>query len=182
MMRGSPQFKGLKSYMTTQQIIIVTCLYLVALVAVIYFTRATSRRVVGALAGGAIVGFMGMGAIVLGNTLGLWRVPIFWTTYFVALFYVGLSISVTPIYLVTWRVARRFGWRGLAVCLVIVAIIGPPRDYLYAAKYPEWMVFAPGIAPILADAATYVGIVAVGHFVMRLVAGPSRDDSLRNRS
>ena len=155
---------------------------MVALVAVIYFTRATSRRVVGALAGGAIVGFMGMGAIVLGNTLGLWRVPIFCTPYFLALFYLGLSISVTPIYLVTWRVARRFGWRGLAVCLVIVAIIGPPRDYLYAAKYPEWMVFAPGMAPILADAATYVGIVAIGHAVMRLVVGPARADRLRNQS
>jgi hypothetical protein len=168
--------------MTTNQIIIVTCAYTVALVAVVYFTRATLRRVVGALAGGAAAGFMGMGAIVLGNTLGLWRVPIFWTPYFLTLFYVGLSISVTPIYLVTWRVARRFGWRGLAVCLVTVAIIGPPRDYLYAAKYPEWMVFAPGIAPILADAAAYVGIVVIGHAVMRLFAGPSREDRLRNKS
>jgi hypothetical protein len=168
--------------MTIRQIIIVTCAYMVALVAVIYFTRATSRRVVGALAGGVVVGFMGMGAIVCGNTLGLWRVPIFWTPYFLALFYLGLSISVTPIYLVTWRVARRFGWRGLAVCLVIVAIIGPPRDYLYAAKFPEWMVFAPGIAPILADAATYVGIVAIGHAVMRMVAGPARGDRWRNAS
>jgi hypothetical protein len=166
--------------MTTNQLIFVTCAYMVALVAVIYFTRATSRRVVGALAGGAVVGFMGMGAIVLCNKLGLWRVPIFWTPYFLFLFYLGLSISATPIYLVTWRVARRFGWRGLAVCLLVVAIIGPPRDYLYAAKYPEWMVFAPGIAPILADAATYVGIVAIGHAVMRLVAGPARADRLRN--
>jgi hypothetical protein len=122
--------------MTTNQLIIVTCAYMVALVAVIYFTRATSRRVVGALTGGAVVGFMGMGAIVLGNTLGLWRVPIVWTPYFLVLFCLALSISVTPIYLVTWRVDRRFGWRGLAVCLVVVAIIGPPRDYLYAAKYP----------------------------------------------
>ena len=167
--------------MTTNQIIIVTCAYMVALVAVIYFTRATSRRVVGALTGGAVVGFMGMGAIVLGNTLGWWRVPIIWTPYFLTLFYLGLSISVTPIYLVTWRVARRFGWRGLAVCLLVVAIIGPPRDYLYAAKYPEWMVFAPGVAPILADAAVYVGIVALGHAVMRLVAGPSRNDRLAGR-
>ena len=168
--------------MTTRQLIFVTCAYMVALVFVIYFTRATLRRVVGALAGGAAIGFLGMGAIVLGNTLGVWRVPIFWTPYFLSLFYLGLSISVTPIYLVTWRVARRFGWRGLAVCLVIVAIIGPPRDYLYAAKYPEWMVFAQGIAPILADAATYVGIVAIGHAVMRLVAGPARGDPLRNES
>jgi hypothetical protein len=168
--------------MTTRQIIIVTCAYMVALVVVVYFTRATSRRVVGALAGGAAVGCFGMGAIVLGNALGLWRVPIFWTPYFLTLFYLALAISVTPIYLVTWRVARRFGWRGLAVCLCVVAVIGPPRDYLYAAKFPAWMVFAPGIAPILADAATYVGIVALGHAVMRLIAGPSREDRLRNES
>ena len=168
--------------MTPRQIIIVICAYLVALVAVVYFTRATSRRVVGALVGGAAVGCFGMGAIVLGNALGLWRVPIFWTPYFLTLFYLALAISVTPIYLVTWRVARRFGWRGLAVCLCVVAVIGPPRDYLYAAKFPAWMVFAPGIAPILADAATYVGIVALGHAVMRLIAGPSREDRLRNES
>jgi hypothetical protein len=167
---------------TIQQIIIVTCAYLVALVAVVYFTRPTPRRVVGALAGGAAVGFFGMGAIVLGNALRLWRVPIIWTPYFVALFYLGLAISVTPIYLVTWRVARRFGWRGLAVCLGVVAIIGPPRDYLYAATYPAWMVFSPGVAPVLADSLTYVGIVAIGHVVMRLIAGPSREDRLRNKS
>jgi hypothetical protein len=166
--------------MTTWQLIVVTCAYLVALVVVVYFTRATSRRIAGALAGGAAVGCFGFGAIVAGNALGLWRVPILWTPYFVALFYLGLSISVTPIYLITWRVARRFGWRGLAVCLGVVAIIGPPRDYLYAARYPAWMVFAPGIAPILADAAAYVGIVAIGHAVMSLVAGPSRADRLRN--
>ena len=168
--------------MTTRQLIFVTCLYLVELVAVVYFTRPTWRRFAGALAGGAAVGCFGMGAIILGNTLGLWRVPIFWTPYFVALFYIGLAVSVTPIYLVTWRLARRFGWRGLAVVIGIVAIIGPPRDYLFAATFPAWMVFAPGVAPILADAATYVGIVALGHAVMRMIAGPSRADHLRNES
>jgi hypothetical protein len=168
--------------MTTQQIILITCLYFVALLIVIYFTRATARRIVGAFGGGAAVGLFGMGAIVFGNAVGLWRVPIVWTPYFLTLFYLGLAISVTPIYLVTWRVVRRFGWRGLAVCLGVVAIIGPPRDYLYALKFPSWMVFAPGIAPILADAAAYVGIVAIGHAVMRLVAGPAREDRLRNES
>ena len=44
------------------------------------------------------------------------------------------------------------------------------------------MVFAPGVAPIIADAATYVGIVAIGHVMMRLVAGPSREDRLRKKS
>ena len=168
--------------MTTQQLILITCLYFAALLIVIYFTRATTRRIVGAVAGGAAVGLFGMSAIAFGNAMGLWRVPLVWTPYFLTLFFLGLSISVTPIYLVTWRVARRFGWRGLAVCLGIVAIIGPPRDYLYAMKFPEWMVFAPGISPILADGATYVGIVAIGHAVMRLIAGPAREDRLRNKS
>jgi hypothetical protein len=168
--------------MTTQQLILISCLYLAELLIVTYFTRATSRRIVGALAGGAAVGLFGLGAIVLGNALELWRVPISWTPLFLALFYLGLAISVTPIYLVTWRLARRFGWRGLAVFTCIVAIIGPPRDYLIAATFPKWMVFARGVAPILLDAAAYIGIVAIGHAVMRLVAGPSREDRLRNKS
>jgi hypothetical protein len=168
--------------MTPLQIIVVTCLYFVALLIVIYLTRATARRIGGAFVGGAAAGLFGMGAIVCGNAVGLWRVPIVWTPYFLSLFYLGLSISVTPIYLVTWRVVRRFGWRGMAVCLGVVAIIGPPRDYLYAMKFPEWMVFAPGVAPILADAVAYVGIVAIGHAVMYLVAGRSRADRLRNQS
>ena len=168
--------------MTPLQIIIVTCLYFIALLIVIYFTRANARRIVGAFVGGLVVGLFGMGTIFFGNAAGLWRVPIVWTPFFVLLFYFGLTITVTPIYLVTWRVARRFGWRGLAVCLGVVAIIGPPRDYLYAMKFPEWMVFAPGIAPIIADALAYIGIVAIGHAVMYLVAGPSSADRLRHKS
>ncbi len=166
--------------MTTLEIILITCVYFIALLIVIYFTRATSRRIVGAVAGGAVVGVFGMGAIVLGNALELWRVPIFWTRpYFLALFYLALTVSVTPIYLVTWRLARRFGWRGLALFTCIVAIIGPPRDYLYAAKYPAWMVFAPGVAPIIADGVTYAGIVLIGHAAMRFIAGDSSADRLR---
>jgi hypothetical protein len=42
------------------------------LVAVVYFTRATSRRVVGALAGGAVVGWMVLGVSALGEALGWW--------------------------------------------------------------------------------------------------------------
>ncbi len=168
--------------MTTQQMLLVTGLYLAALVAVTYFTRATARRVMGAMVGGAAVALMALRVIVLGEALGLWRVPFGSTPYFVPVLYLGLAISCTPIYLVTWRVARRFGWRGLAVSIAIVAVVGPPRDYLYAATFPKWMVFAPGIAPILADSATYVGIVVVGHLVMRLVVGPAREDRLARKT
>ena len=167
--------------MTPQQIILFASAYLILLVVVVYLTRATARRVMGAFAGGVVAGCFGLGAVVFGNTFGLWRVPISGSPYFLPLFYLGLSISLMPIYPVTWRLARRFGWRGLAVFIGIVTIIGPPRDYLYAARFPKWMVFAPGVAPILMDAATYAGIVALGHAVMRLVAGPAREDRLARR-
>lgn len=167
--------------MTTQQLLWFIGGYLVEFVAVAYFTRATARRVLGALVGGAVAGLTLIPVIILGETIGWWRVPLTFTPGFLGIFYVGTAISCSPIYLVTWRVARRFGWHGLAVCLIAVAFIGPPRDYLIAATFPEWMVFAQGVSPILADAATYVGFVALGHAVMRLVAGPALDDQLARR-
>ena len=163
--------------MTILQMLLITGLYMIALFVVIYFTRATTRRVVGALLGGAAVGLMALGSIKLGEALGWWKIP-FASPYFVFILYLGLAISCSPIYLVTWRLARRFGWRGLAVFVTIVAIVGPPRDYLYAATFPKWMVFSPGVAPIIADSVTYIGIVVLGHAVMRLVAGPARKDRL----
>ena len=164
--------------MTTQQIVMWSCAYLIELGGVIYFTRATAWRIMAALAGGLAAGLLGMGAIALCEALGWWQVPFAATPYFVPLFYLGLSISLTPVYLVTWRVARRFHWRGVAVCLVVVGIVGPPRDYLYAALYPEWMVFAKGVAPVLADSVAYLGLVIVGHVVMWSISGPASDGHL----
>jgi hypothetical protein len=167
---------------TISQILIVTFLYGTALAAVVYFTRPKWRRMGGALFGAAVVGLYGISAVVLGNELGFWQVPISWTPLFLSLFYLAFSVSAAPIYLVTWRIERRFGWQGMIVSLAVVAIVGPPRDYMYAAIFPEWMVFASGIAPVIADAVTYIGFVLVGHFVMRLVAGPSLDDGLARAS
>lgn len=167
--------------MTTQQILLMDCLYLAFLGAVIYLTRATTRRIAGALVGGAAAGLLALGAIALGEAQGWWRVPSGAVPYFRLQLYIGLAISMTPTYLIIWRVARRFGRRGLAMVLGAVAVIGPPRDYLIVAMFPEWMVFAPGVAPILADAGTYVGIVALGYAVMRLVAGSAQSDRLAHR-
>ena len=45
-------------------------------------------------------------------------------------------------------------------------------------RFPEWGSYGPGIAPVLAISASYVVLVLVGHGVMRLVAGPAREDRL----
>lgn len=169
--------------MTTPQLVWMTCGYLVAFVAVVYLTRATSRRALGALAGGAVAGAFFSAMAVLGVAVGLWQAgAIPSTAGAMALFYVGAAISLSPIYPITWRVARRFGWRGVAVCLIAVAVIGPPRDYLIAAAYPEWIVFAPGPAPVLAVSGIYVGMVALGHVTMWFVGGPAKEDPLVQRS
>lgn len=164
--------------MALRSVLLLTGLYFLAAVVVAYLTRATSRRSAGAVAGGAVVGLAALGAIAVGEGLGWWQVPLTHSRDLLLAAYVGLAVSMTPVYLITWRIARRFGWRGLLVCAAASAIIGPLRDYAYAAKFPEWMVFAPGIAPLLADGVTYAMMIIVGHTVMRIVAGPAGKDSL----
>ncbi len=94
------------------------------------------------------------------------------------LLYLGTTVSTIPIFLVTWRIARRFGWRGLAVTLAVAAVGGPPREFAVEAKFPQWITYAPGIATVLALSAAYVGLFAAGHGVMRLVAGPAKGSDL----
>ena len=48
----------------------------------------------------------------------------------------------------------------------------------YMRRFPEWGSYGPGIAPVLAISVSYVVLVLVGHGVMRLVAGPAREDRL----
>jgi hypothetical protein len=167
--------------MTTSQLILMTSLYLAALVVVAYFTRAKVRRIAGALGGGAVFGVVALLAIALGESQGWWRVPKAGSSHFQLLLWLGVAVSGAPVYLITWRVARRFGGRGLAVFGLAAAAIGPPRDYLVTAMFPDWMVFSPGIAPVLAVATIYALLVVVGHAVMRIVAGPAQSDSFAGR-
>jgi hypothetical protein len=169
--------------MTTQQLYLFNGVYLVALVVVAFLTRATWRRIVGALVGGTAVGTVLVGAVGLGEEVGLWHFAIVtsWAPDYLTLLFINFALPVAPILLVTWRVARRFGWRGLAVVVVTLAAIGPPRDYWYMTHYPEWGVYGPGVAPFLAVAAIYASLVPVGQSVMRLVAGPARRSPLARR-
>ena len=166
--------------MTTQQLHLFNCLYLAVLVVVAFFTRATARRIAGALAGGVAFGVVALGIIALGEEVGWWHMAITWEPYFLTLLLIDFALCAF-IYLITWRIARRFGWRGLAVVVIVAAVIGPPRDYWYMARFPEWGAYGPGVAPVLAISATYVVMVVVGHGVMRLVAGPARGSPLARR-
>lgn len=159
--------------MTATQLHLFNALGLVVFVAVAFFTRATLRRIAGALAGGLAFGVVALGIIALGERMGWWHMTITWQPYFLTLLVIDFALCAF-VYLLTWRIARRWGWRGMTVVTVAAAIIGPPRDYAYMARFPEWGAYGPGIAPILAISATYVIMVLLGHGVMRLVAGPAQ--------
>jgi len=166
--------------MTTQQLHLFNALYLVVLIVVAILTRATARRIAGALAGAAVGGVAALGISALGEEVGWWHMAITWEPYFLTVLWIDFALCAF-LFLITWRIARRFGWRGLAVVVVVAAVLGPMRDYRYMERFPEWGAYAPGIAPVLAISATYVLLGALGHGVMRLVAGSAHDDRLARR-
>ena len=163
--------------MTIKQLYVFNGLYLMLLVVVAILTRATARRISGALAGGLAVGVAGLGIIALGEKARWWHQAITWEQYFVALLVVDFALCAF-VFLLTWRIARRFGARGLILTMIVVAVIGPPRDYWYMAHFPEWGTYTWGAETVLAISAAYVLLGIVGHGVMRLAAGPAREDRL----
>ncbi len=155
--------------------------YLAALLVVAFFTRATWRRIAGALVGGAATGAVVVAVDAFGERVGWWHFAMPWEPSFLMLVALGWGVSVSPVFLVTWRLGRRFGWRGPAVMALVATVSGPPHDYTFMARNPEWGAYGPGWAPVLAIAAIYAVLVPLGHCVMRLVAGRARDDRLARR-
>ena len=150
--------------------------YAVVFVAVTFATRAPATRAAGALVGGVAAAGFCLGAGGVGMRLGLWRAWQPTTPSLGGLLLVATALSLAPTYPVTWRAARRFGGRGVVMCVAAAALLGPPRDYLVASMYPQWVTFSRGIGPVMGVALTYAGLVAVGHAAMRLVCGPARAD------
>ncbi len=166
--------------MTAQQVNYFNAFYLLVFVIVAVVTRANRRRISGALAGGMAAGVAGAGLITLWEIVGWWHFVIPTDLYFQAVLWIGVPL-IGFIFLITWRIERRFGRRGLAIVAVGLAVIGPPRDYWYMRRFPEWGAYAPGVAPLVAVSVTYVLVCVVGHGVMRLLAGPARQDRLARR-
>jgi len=163
--------------MTAGQLYWFDGLYLVLLIVVAIITRATAQRFVGAVTGGLAAGMAALGIDAAGEKAQLWHFAVAWEPVFVALLVVNFTLCAY-VFLILWRVVRRFGSRGFALTLILAALIGPPRDYWYMARFPEWGSYASGISPALAISATYVVLLVLGYGAMRLVAGPAREDRL----
>lgn len=163
--------------MTIHQLYLFNLLYLILLVVVLILTRANLRRIAGALAGTFSAGAAGIAVIAICEHAGWWHFTMNWEPYY--LLQLGISVALGAfVFLLTWRLARHFGGRGLAIALLLAALLGPFRDSAYMAMFPEWGYYAPGIAPMLAISVAYVTLGVVGHGTMRVIAGPATADLL----
>jgi hypothetical protein len=169
-----------KSSVTIRQLYIFNALYLILLANVVILTRASLRRIAGAVAGTFTAGAVGIAIITICERAGWWHFTMHWEPLYLTQLGIGIALS-SFVFLLTWRLARRFGGRGLAVALLLAAVFGPFRDSAYMAMFPEWGYYAPGIAPMLAISAAYVIIGVVGHGIMRVIAGPANADPLTRR-
>jgi len=150
---------------------------------VIYFAKASLRRVGAALLGGIAGGLLNVVADLLAFALGWWHYASTHPAYAPPWFYVTAGLGYGPVLaLLGWRIDRRFGGRGVLLFLACVAIYGPLRDYLgttaASASGFHLLVLSPAPLAVLADALCWVGCVGIAMLVMRLFAGPATADRL----
>lgn len=146
-----------------------------------FFTRATLRRIAGALVGALPIIPLVMFYDSLAARLGWWhypsvttgRAPIAW--YIAAALFYGAALG-----LVGWRVIRRWDNRGLVVFLVVLALFGVARDYLYSLT-TSLIVFGPGPLPLIADLFAYASAGALVQLLMVWIAGTPRSDRLARK-
>ena len=149
----------------------------VVLAAAAYLTRAGQRRVFGAIAGGAAAAALNIAIDIGASAAQLWRYPGVSTPYAPLRYYSGALMGVAAIALVIWRLARRYGARGVAAALFALALLFPLRDYRVATT-THVIEFSAGFAPWLADGAAAVAVVALALAVMRFLVGPAESDAL----
>jgi hypothetical protein len=130
--------------------------------------------------GGLAVVVVGLGIEASAHHFGWWRYPFEDRAIGPPLIYPAVWAAFTALALLGWRIARRFGPRGLLCALLLVSVAGTTRDYLVATVMP-WLVqigSRPGI--VLIDFLCWSGL-SVAYLCMRAWAGDARSDMLRRR-
>jgi len=119
-----------------------------------FFTRATPRRMGGALAGGFGFGLLNLAWDVVAYYMRWWWYPTAtprssgpWSWYAAAGLAFGAGYG-----LLGWRAARRWGARGLLGFLTGFTLYGVTRDYVGSSTVVRDVVtFAGGVWPWVAD-------------------------------
>ena len=157
------------------ELVSMTYIGLALFVGVAYVTRAQALRIANSGVGGALFSVL---VIVLPISMH-WRrfVALEHPTQALLLLYtMGVLLGAT-FALIGWRIARRFGWRGLAAFVTVVSILFPIRERLYLSA-AHLIIVVPGFRPWVANTLAYTCGLLLSHGVMHLMAGPASDDRL----
>ena len=150
---------------------------------VAYLTRAMFRRAMGCLAAGTVFALVWMIKLRIDYAMGWWRsafpdTPEPLMLFSVPIALLTLAFGIGVVFLILWRVNRRFGWAGQTAMLLAVPIDFAIRDRIWWQHFMRMMVVTPGMGPLLADAALLAAGLLLGQAVMRLIAGPAGKDPL----
>ncbi len=169
---------------TAPVITLFLCCTLAVVVSFAYLARALPLRVAGALAGGVPVTAAMLTKFRLGYSIGWWRSRFAGDPNPMSLlppmFFLSIGLAGAAYLLLCWRVSRRFGWPGLSVLIVVLSGLFAFYDrFLWD---PALNIVTVGIYPLVTDAALWAVGFALGYAVMRLIAGPARNDGLARKS
>jgi serine/threonine protein kinase len=150
---------------------------------VAYLTRAMFRRAMGCLAAGTVFALVWRIKLRIDYAMGWWRsafpdTPEPLMLFSVPIALLTLAFGIGVVFLILWRVNRRFGWAGQTAMLLAVPIDFAIRDRIWWQHFMRMMVVTPGMGPLLADAALLAAGLLLGQAVMRLIAGPAGKDPL----
>lgn len=141
-------------------------------------TRASWRRVLGAVT--AAMGFVpvNIGLDLVADRAGLWHYPFSSRGYAPVEWYVAQELVYGAGFgLIGWRILRRSGPRGLALFLLALTLIGTVRDYR-VAEITGILVFSQGPVAAIVDATAWAALGVWVQLIMWLVVGGARSDSL----
>jgi hypothetical protein len=140
-----------------------------------FATRAPARRAAAALAGGAAFAAGNVAWDLLAHAAGWWsyrgvggsgRGPLLW--------YAAAALSAAGVSLIGWRAWRRFGARGALAFLALFTLYGALRDFRVARVKESVIVFGPGPAPWIADAAGWLTLMALALAIQLALGGDAR--------
>ena len=143
-----------------------------------YFTRAVLLRAMGSLAGGAVLMVGWMVKLRIDYAMGWLRSALPETPDPLTRFALSVLFFAGVLFLVSWRVSRRFGWAGQTAMILVMPVYFAVRDRIWYQQFMRIMIVTPGIGPVLGDAALFAVALVLGHGVMRLIAGPAGKDTL----
>ena len=145
---------------------------------VAFFSRAGLRRIVGVLLAAIPVIPMVMFYDKIAAQFFWWHYPSVSAASAPLAWYVAAALGYGAAFgLIGWRVIRCWEMRGLLAFLLLFALFGVARDYAYSVT-TQFIVFGPGLMPLLADLFAYGSAAAVVQLLMRWIVGPARSDAL----